>query len=225
MENRSNQKQDRWRLKVLRPLQMIALAALLTVAFASTAVSVKGQSELDGVRAATAKFQSVDAALQAGYEPFMDCFNNPGVGGMGYHYVNGSLMDLTVDALAPESMVYEADTNGRLQFVAVEYIVPAKEWDAQNKELPTLFGQRFHLNETLGVHVLHAWRGKDNPRGVFDDWNPTVSCRPLRTGAIGMPSTGGNYVLTPLLPLLILSVLFLAVGGGAYRLAKTTRRG
>ena len=208
-----------------KTLQMIAMVALLAVAFASTALSVKGQSELDAVRAATARFQSVDAALQAGYAPFMDCFDNPGVGAMGYHYVNGSLMDLTVEALAPESMVYEADVRGQLQLVAVEYIVPAKEWDAQNNELPTLFGQRFHLNETLGVHVLHAWIGKDNPLGVFEDWNPTVSCRPLRTGAVGMPSTGGNNIVTPILPLFILSVLFLAVGGGAYRLTKLTRRG
>src|SRR5687768_11680326 len=152
METRLNQKEDRRRLTAIRPLPMIAMVALLAVAFASTAVSVKGQSELDAVRAATARFQSVDAALQARYESFMDCFDNPGVGAMGYHYVNGGLMDLTVEALAPEAMVYEADANGQLQFVAVEYIVPAKEWDAQNRELPTLFGQRFHLNETLGVH-------------------------------------------------------------------------
>src|SRR5688572_4342554 len=133
--------------------------------------------------------------MQAGYEPFMDCFDNPGVGGMGYQYVNGSLLDLKVEALATEAMVYEADANGELHFVAVEYIVPAKEWNAQNSELPTLFGHRFHLNEQLGVLVLHAWIGKDNPSGVFEDWNPTVSCRPLLTGTVGMPRTGSGPTL------------------------------
>ena len=225
MENRSSRKQVRRRLMAMRPLQMVAVVALLAVAFTSTGTPVKGQSELEALRSATARFQSVDAALQAGYEPFMDCFDNPGVGGMGYHYVNGSLMDLTVEALAPEAMVYEANTDGQLEFVAVEYIVPAKEWDAQKTGHPTLYGQVFHMNEALGVYVLHAWVGKDNPTGVYHDWNPTVSCRPLLTGGVGMPRTGENNTVTPFLPLFILGILFLAVGGSAYRFSRQTRRG
>ena len=224
MENSLERKQARQGLMAIRPLQVIAIIALLALTFAPTATPANGQSQLDAVRAATAQFQSVDGALQAGYEPFMDCFNNPGVGGMGYHYVKGGLMDLTLDALAPEAMVYEAEANGQLHFVAVEYIVPAKEWDAQSKEHPTLLGQMLHLNEALGVYVLHAWIGKDNPTGVFQDWNPTVSCRPLRTGVVGMPRTGGNDTLAPVLPVLVLSLLFLGVGGGAYRIANRTRR-
>jgi hypothetical protein len=92
-------------------------------------------------------------------------------------------------------MVYEADADGQLNLVAVEYIVPAKEWNAQNAMPPTLFGQHFHLNEALGVLVLHAWIGKENPSGVFEDWNPTVSCRPLLTGTVGMPRTGSGSTL------------------------------
>ena len=129
---------------------------------------------------------------------------------MGYHYLKGSLMDLTVEELTPEAMVYEADANGRLSLVAVEYIVPAKEWDAQNKELATLFGQKFHLNEKLGVYVLHAWIGKENPSGVYEDWNPTVSCRYMPAGRVGMPRTGSGATLP--LGMAALTMVLLSLG-------------
>jgi hypothetical protein len=35
-------------------------------------------------------------------------------------------------------------------------------------------GNRYGLPD---FYELHAWIWKGNPRGVFDDWNPTVSCR------------------------------------------------
>ena len=50
-------------------------------------------------------------------------------------------------------------------------------WDAAgNTEPPTALGQSFNLNPTLDVSVLHAGIWKDNPSGVFEDWNPWVSC-------------------------------------------------
>jgi hypothetical protein len=196
MERITNLKQDMRRLMAMTPLRIIAMALLPVIAFGATATTwATSQPEMDALRAATERFKSLDAAIQAGYGPFMDCFDNPGVGAMGYHYVNGNLLDLKVEALAPEAMVYEADANGELNLVAVEYIVPAKEWNEQNTEMPMLYGRHFHLNEKLGVLVLHAWIWKDNPSGMFEDWNPTVSCRPLRVGtagAVGMPTTGSG---------------------------------
>ena len=94
---------------------------------------------------------------------------------MGYHYINISILDTTVDLQNPEAMVYIPSPNG-LQLGAVEYIVPAEAWDAEYDELPELLGQHFHLNEALGVYVLHAWIWKNNPSGMFEDWNPLVSC-------------------------------------------------
>ena len=58
--------------------------------------------------------------------------------------------------------------------MAVEYIVPGDFVDPAAP--PELLGQTFHLNEALGVWVLHAWVWKDNPAGVFQDWNPEVVC-------------------------------------------------
>ncbi|GAB4278299.1 MAG: hypothetical protein Kow0080_29830 [Candidatus Promineifilaceae bacterium] len=131
------------------------------------------------LRAATARFHSIPAAQAAGYDlvPGLDhCFENPGVGAMGYHYINVALLDLDVEPLRPEAMVYYSGRNGRLRLGAVEYIVPAAEWDAVHTEPPELFGQHFHLNESLGVYTLHAWIWKHNPAGLFADWNPNVSC-------------------------------------------------
>jgi hypothetical protein len=149
----------------------------ILVALATTVVLAGGQAELAQVRAATAQFHRPEAAQAAGHDllPGLDhCFNNPGVGAMGYHYINPDLLDTTVEATRPEAMVYAPGDNGQLHLAAVEYIVPAALWEAE--ELPSLFGQSFHLNEALGVYVLHAWIWKHNPAGIFEDWNPEVSC-------------------------------------------------
>jgi hypothetical protein len=39
-----------------------------------------------------------------------------------------------------------------------------------------LFGQDFKHNDTFGIWALHAWVWKDNPSGIFADWNPRVTC-------------------------------------------------
>ena len=136
--------------------------------------------ELAQLRAATAEFHRPEAAQAAGYDlvPGLDnCFDNPGVGGMGYHYINVSILDTTVELTRPEAIVYTPGPDGILQLGAVEYIVPAVAWDAQgHTHPPVLFGRFFHLNQALGVYVLHAWAWKNNPLGVFEDWNPNVSC-------------------------------------------------
>lgn len=143
-------------------------------------LNVTDETELAQLRAATAEFHRLEAAQAAGYDlvPGLDhCFDNPGVGGMGYHYINVSILDTTVELTRPEAMVYIPGPDGVLQLGAVEYVVPAAAWDAEgHTALPMLFGRSFHLNQALGVYVLHAWAWKNNPSGVFEDWNPNVSC-------------------------------------------------
>ena len=144
------------------------------------ALNVTDETELAQLRAATAEFHRPEAAQAAGYGlvPGLDhCFHNPGVGGMGYHYINVSILDTTVELTRPEAMVYTPGPDGILQLGAVEYIVPAVAWDAQgHTHPPVLFGRFFRLNQALGVYVLHAWAWKNNPSGMFEDWNPNVSC-------------------------------------------------
>lgn len=159
---------------------LIAAGLVVVVAGLIIGVSAANQGDLAIVRKATANFQQVQAAQAAGYdlvEKLDHCFNKPGVGGMGYHYINTASLDLTVDALRPEAMVYAPQANGQLKLGAVEYIVPASEWDAAgHTQPPAVLGHHLHLNKDLGVYVLHAWIWQHNPAGTFEDWNPTVSC-------------------------------------------------
>jgi hypothetical protein len=160
-------------------LIIVGLAVILAI-LAVTAVSAAGQMELTNLRKATVKFQRLEAAQAAGYdlvEGLDHCFDNPGVGGMGYHYINADMLDLKLNALRPEAMVYAPGRNDQLKLGAVEYIVPAADWDAAgHTKPPSVLGHHLHLNKDLGVYVLHVWLWRHNPAGMFKDWNPNVSC-------------------------------------------------
>jgi len=139
------------------------------------------------VKAAVSPYRSTKLATRAGWGlvPGLDnCFEMPGVGGMGIHYINTDLLDLDLNPLRPEALVYEPQPNGRLRLGAVEYIVPQAPWDAAHPgEVPVIHGLQsqdmpLHLNAALGVYVLHAWIFTRNPAGTFADWNPDVSCPP-----------------------------------------------
>jgi hypothetical protein len=160
-------------------VMILPVLVMIVALFVVTGVYAAGQSDLAQLRAATAQYHRSEAAQAADYDlvPGLDhCFNNPGVGAMGFHYINVDLLDLELDPLQPEAMVYVPGPKGQLQLGAVEYIVPAEPWDAENDELPMVLGQHLHLNEALGVYVLHAWVFRHNPAGMFEDWNPNVTC-------------------------------------------------
>jgi hypothetical protein len=124
----------------------------------------------------TARFHDIQAAAKAGWSTrITDCFEDPTLGGMGFHYGNTALIDDKVDALQPELLLYEPQKNGALRFVAVEYIVPFTAWTRPAP--PRLYGLDFHRNEAFGLWVLHVWHFRENPRGTFVDWNPRVSCQ------------------------------------------------
>lgn len=146
------------------------------------AANVPGElaARLAEANLATAAFQDVEEAEAAGYVSTLEtlaCHENPGVGGMGLHYLDESLMDATVDATAPEALVYELDDNGDIAgLVAHEYIVPMDSWT--DDEPPTLFGQDYTQHPVLPIWKLHAWVWKDNPAGMFEDYNPKVRLCP-----------------------------------------------
>ncbi|MFW6184552.1 MAG: hypothetical protein ACOC8X_12205, partial [Chloroflexota bacterium] len=129
-------------------LSFLILPLLLLATVAT--VSAAGKSDLAKVRAATAPFHRVDAAMDAGWDfVASDCVALPGVGGMGYHYVNLDLLDLHIDPSQPEVLVYAPGPNGKLKLVAAEYMVPAPPWDAANSAPPTALGQTMHYTPHL----------------------------------------------------------------------------
>src|SRR4051794_41186933 len=164
-----------------------ALAVAAVLATAATAATA-GQGDTGKARGATAKYQRLATAKKAGYGLLKDakgiaCIDNPGVGGMGIHYVKGALVgDGKVSIRRPEALVYDPDATGRLRLVALEYVVFKKDWDAAHSRPPKLFGHRFMLvgaGNRYGLdpfYELHAWVWKKNPRGTFNDWNSRVTC-------------------------------------------------
>lgn len=163
-----------------RKLMLVIALVLVLVVTGVTVAMAAAQNDLAQVRRATARYHRTEVAQAAGYDllPGLDhCFENPGVGAMGYHYINADLLDLELNADEPEAMVYAPGPNGQLKLAAVEYIVPAEPWDeAGTGDLPEVLGRHLHLNADLGVYVLHAWVWENNPSGMFEDWNPRVIC-------------------------------------------------
>jgi hypothetical protein len=161
-------------LRVLFGVSVAALLAVSAVFIASAAKDDRPQSDLANVRAAVARYHSVEAAQDAGWglvEGLDHCFPH-----MGVHYIKGPL-DTSLDPLEPEALVYQYLPNGELHLGAVEYIVPAAGWDAEDHgHDPEVLGRHLHLNEDLGVYVLHAWLFNQNPDGMYQDTNPRVSC-------------------------------------------------
>jgi hypothetical protein len=165
-------------------VELVAVSALAILIGQTIAIGA-GQGELGAVRNATSKFHSIDAAKAAGYGPFYICTDdNTGLGAMGQHYVRGDIVgDGAINPLTPEALVYEPKVNGELQLVGVEYVVFKADWDKNHANPPQLFGHTFfeikagNRYDLPDFYELHAWIWRPNPSGIFENWNPKVSCR------------------------------------------------
>jgi hypothetical protein len=130
---------------------------------------------LKSVRNATARFHSTTQAINAGYEPSDHCVSAPNLGGMGYHWVNPTLVDPVFDPLKPEALLYARGPGGNLRLIAVEYIVIDV-----GQPRPMFGDQPFDSNGTPipAPHwSLHVWLYEHNPSGIFAPFNPNVSCQ------------------------------------------------
>jgi hypothetical protein len=135
-------------------------------------------AQLAQLRALVAHFHDLEDAMAAGYTvQVTPCLELPGVGAMGFHYGNPEfIIDPAENALQPELLLYEPQKNGKLRFVGVEYIIPF-DLLPSTATPPVVLGQPMHQNFEAGLWALHAWVGRENPTGIFEDWNPKVSCQ------------------------------------------------
>ena len=110
-----------------------SVAATSQVAAGALSGDPKLSPRLAEVKRATAKYHSLEVALADGYIPFGDplpCVENPGVGTMGYHYYNPTLLfDGVLDPTRPELLVYAPSGNG-VRLGAVEYMMPLSTWNS-----------------------------------------------------------------------------------------------
>ena len=128
------------------------------------------------LRAATAAFRSLDSAAAAGYPRTMpECVSHPTLGGMGHHITNEKLLDARVEVERPEVLVYRRTADGGFALTGVEYMVP---FSAHPREAapPTVMGQELKPFDRGKFWYRHVWIWLENPSGLFEDWNPKVSC-------------------------------------------------
>lgn len=144
-------------------LGVVALTALLAL----PVLAAPGETDSDinrmlaEVRQATSQYQDLEAAEADGYALDDHC-----VPGMGFHAVNGPLVDDEVDHREPEVLVYAPGDDG-LELVAVEYL---------STEQTSLFDREFDPPHDPVPWSLHAWVWQGNPEGVFHPTNPKISC-------------------------------------------------
>jgi hypothetical protein len=159
--------------------------------------------ELAAVRAATAQFHDVNVAMAAGYlNPAGRVCDQIATGTMGIHIPNPALQATTeLDPARPEVLLYLPKPEGGYRLVAVEYIqlvrlrnpetgvvapwMSPTPWPANYEVVtptPELFGQTFqgpmpgHVPGMPWHWDLHAWVWANNPTGLFQPWNPAISC-------------------------------------------------
>jgi hypothetical protein len=103
---------------------------------------------------------------------------NPRVDGTGTH----------TDFRRPAILIYEPQADGTLELVAVENLVFVAAWKRRSPAPPTFHGVAWdtmvddpataideaHMFEPH--HDRHVWLYRENPNGVFAQFNPRVSC-------------------------------------------------
>lgn len=123
-------------------------------------------------------------------------------GAMGIHYFRPDLLGITappsprvngvgthIDFRTPSILIYEPQADGSMQLVAVENLVFAAAWKAAgHAEAPAFHGVPYDTmidDPTTPIdeaHMFephfdrHVWIYRDNPNGVFAQFNPAVSC-------------------------------------------------
>jgi hypothetical protein len=168
----------------------VLLSALALAACAGTtksAVSSTGDPTVDAellrLRTATRPYQSLDSAVAAGYPRTVpDCLVHAHHGAMGYHHVNRAYLSPTLSIDKPQILLYERLPDGGYQLNGVEFIIPYRMYP-RDSAAPVWMGQTMHHEDNLDIWYLHVWAWKNNPDGMFANFNSTVSC----------PGTGKVY--------------------------------
>ncbi len=124
------------------------------------------------------------------------------LGAMGVHYFRPDLLGITAppnprvngtgthtDFLKPSILIYEPQADGSLELVAVVNLVFAKAWhEAGNERPPSFHGVEYDSMKDDPATAIdeahmfephydrHVWLYRDNPNGLFAQFNPQVSC-------------------------------------------------
>jgi hypothetical protein len=132
------------------------------------------QQALATIRAVTAKYHDLQAAIDDGFAFRHACLAAGDDGATGDIYTNRTrARDGVIDPTLPDGLIYEPTPDGP-RLVGVELIMPYTLW--ANPDPPTFFGNTFEREDGFGVFGLHVWIWRHNPDGMFEENNPNVKC-------------------------------------------------
>lgn len=123
-------------------------------------------------------------------------------GAMGVHYFRPDLLGISgppnprvdgngtyTDFHKPAILLYEPQKDGSMALIAVENLAFKAAWDAAgNAGPPSFYGVAYgvmqddpatEMDEAHGFaphYDRHVWVPRENPKGVFAEFNPTVTC-------------------------------------------------
>jgi hypothetical protein len=175
-------------MRTPRTLAAVALAVVALLAPLTAPATAGTAHQVKAAKAATKTFTHPAGAKKAGYGLLKDakgiaCIAMKGMGAMGVHYANTSLVDDKIQVRHPEAIVYRFTRNGHLKMAALEYLVTVDAWRTNHPTgRPERFGHRFNrtpAGNRFGLPAyfsLHAWLWYDNPAGTYTMWNPKVHC-------------------------------------------------
>jgi len=186
-----------------RFLRALALTSGLLASTASAQVPrTQPDAALQQVARQLEPYKDVAYARSHGYVQGSACESHPTLGTMGFHYVNPRLLGLTAPVNGrvngtgtytgvepPAILLYAPDGQGGLELVGIELLVFAAAWDAANPQPPKYRGRAFNYmaddpttttrDEAHGFmphYDLHIWLFEHNPSGLYEQWNPAISC-------------------------------------------------
>lgn len=125
------------------------------------------------------------------------------LGAMGVHYFRPDLLGITgppnprvtgtgihTDFRRPAVLIYEPQADGSMDLVAVENLAFRSAWEvAGNKPPPQFHGVAYDLmaddpaTKIDEAHMFephydrHVWLYRENPHGIFAQFNPAVTCK------------------------------------------------
>ena len=148
----------------------------------SSATSDQARAQVAELRKTVAPYRDEARAIADGFVRTDACTASP-AGGMGYHYVNPQRIMQPVDPSRPAILLYRDGKDGTRELSGAEFFVPDSDQDTRtDSDRPSLWGQPFNgpmpgHEAGMPVHYdLHVWTDFANPDGVFEPWNPRVTC-------------------------------------------------
>lgn len=127
---------------------------------------------LAAFRQATARYHRVEAALEDGFVPLLECQEDPaGAGALGIPFARLDRFDAEIDLSEPEILFYEPQPNGRLRLVGGEPVVPIKLWTGASR--PPASGESSTATTSTGCSGSTCGSGSTTRTACSPSGTPT----------------------------------------------------